>query len=124
MIKILGGDFGEDKHAIMRTGYFTGKMKVLIIPKWFLFSDTIRRRDIQSVEQVTDDNKVNVLGAIGGGAVGALIAGPIGALAGSLLGGRGKAVVCVVTLCDNRRFLCSASIREFEQLLAAAMATR
>jgi hypothetical protein len=121
MIKLLGGDFGEDKPAAISTTFFSGKLKALVIPKGWFSSHTIRRKDIESVEAINDKNKVNILGALGGGAVGALLAGPIGLLAGSLLAGRGKAVLLVVRLRDGRQFLCSAKPKEYELLLAAAM---
>lgn len=123
MIKILGGDFGENKHADLRTTYFTGKLKAIVIPKWLIFSHTIRRDEIASVELVTDKNKVNVASAIGGAAVGAILAGPLGMLAGSLLAGKGKAVVLHVTLTDGRQFICSAKPKDHELLLAAAMSS-
>ncbi|HUY32965.1 MAG TPA: hypothetical protein VMV69_09305 [Pirellulales bacterium] len=120
MIKILGGDFGEDKSATMKRTYFSGKFHALVI-RGRGWPHTIRRKDIQSVEAVNDKNKVNVLGALGGGAVGGLLAGGFGLLAGAVLAGRGKAVLLVVHLKDGRQFLCSANPKEYELLLAAAM---
>lgn len=81
----------------------------------------IKADDIVQLEEVNESNKVNVLRAIGGGALGTLLAGPIGLLAGALLGGRGKKYVVLIRDSKGRRLLCAVKQKEYEVLLAATV---
>lgn len=74
---------------------------------------------VTELEEVSEHNKVRVLGAAGWGAVGALALGPAGLLAGLILGGRGKAVVFAVCFDDDRRALVQADQKTWTKIVAA-----
>ena len=72
---------------------------------------------IKQLDELSEDNKVSVLGAAGWGTIGALALGPVGLLGGLVLGGRGKAVVFAVTFDDGKRALIEADQKTWKKIL-------
>lgn len=79
-----------------------------------------RLHDISTVEPVTQQNAVSVLGGAAGAAIGGLFLGPVGAVAGMLAGGRSEDSVIKITLSDGAWFVCRLSSGTAELLHAAA----
>ena len=75
--------------------------------------------DVENLEEVSEENKVKVLGAAGWGTVGAIALGPVGLLAGLVLGGRGKNIVFAVTFKDCKRALLETDRKEWNRIIAA-----
>ena len=73
---------------------------------------------VLDMQEVTEENKVKVLGAAGWAAVGALAAGPLGLLAGMVLGGRGSNRIIAVTFKDGRKTLLRVDATTWTQMLA------
>ena len=116
MIKVLGGDFGEDFYLVERTKFDGGLVDVLV--KTARFS----RNKIACVEKIDDQNKRSILATVSGAGVGALLAGPIGMLVGAMIGiSPTRTVVFLVTFRDNRRILCTGTGEEFTRYLSASM---
>ena len=72
---------------------------------------------LSQCEIVTDENKVNFIGAAGWGAVGGILTGGIGILAGALLGGRGKATVCAIKFPDGSQFIVQGKTKDVAKLM-------
>ncbi len=121
---IIGGDFGDNAKPVIQTNFSNQITAILIPTTLFGKPHTIRPSHLASVDMVTDENKVSILGACGWGIAGTLIAGPIGAVVGSLLGGKKDVHTILVTLVDQRRFLATCSPAEYKQLLAATITPR
>ena len=124
-LKVLAGDFPNSSANGASPTFTTiggGKLSFpdpdagfALLPK--LVHYPISR--ITDLEEISEDNKVSVLGAAGWGAVGALALGPVGLLAGLILGGRGKAVVFAVSFDDGKRALVQTDKRTWNKILAA-----
>jgi hypothetical protein len=109
-IKILGGDFtGAGTYA---AGRLTLRPKEQPSPAHRMSV----REFFASVEVAAQHNTVNVGGAVGWGAAGALLAGPVGLFAGALLGGRGRDVVFLALLKDGRKLLARTDAGTFAAL--------
>lgn len=116
MIKVIGGDFGEDFYLVERTKLDGRLIDVLV--KTARFS----RNKIAGVEKIDDHNKRSVLATVSGAGVGALLAGPIGMLVGAMIGvSPTRTVVFLVTFRDNRRILCSGTVEEYMRYFSASM---
>ena len=74
--------------------------------------------DIKNIEEITEENKVRVLGAAGWGLLGTLVAGPFGLVAGAILGGRGKSVVFAVEFHDGKRALIETDGGTWKKIVA------
>ena len=77
-----------------------------------------RMTAVSEMQELTEENKVKVLGAAGWGTVGALVAGPVGLLAGMVLGGRGSNMVIAVTFKDGRKALLQVDATTWTNMLA------
>lgn len=78
----------------------------------------------ETVEEITEDNKVKFGSAVGWGVAGALLAGPLGLAAGAVLGGRGKKVLFAVKLRDGREFVAESDPTTYGKIRAAMIAGR
>jgi hypothetical protein len=76
--------------------------------------------NIEKIEEVTENNKVSLLGAAGWGVVGGVLTGGIGILAGAILGGRGKTTTFAIRLKDGSQFLCTSNTKAYVKLLGDA----
>ena len=74
---------------------------------------------VEEIQEITDENKVKVLGAAGWGALGGLALRPLGLIAGMVLGGRGKVVVCAVKFKDGKQALLEVNQKEWTNIVAA-----
>jgi hypothetical protein len=74
--------------------------------------------EIESAEIITEDNKVNFMGAAGWGIVGGLLTGGVGLLAGAVLGGRGKETYCALRFKDGSQFVVSGKPKDVVALMA------
>jgi hypothetical protein len=128
---IHAGDFMESrKHRFTKRGFeyeqppkltgIVGGLAKLIGLYGYLWSQEVIQRDqIEQLEQVTEDNKVKVLGALGWGVAGLAVFGPAGAAAGAILGGRGKKITFICTFKNGRKLFGSADIKTWADLQAA-----
>lgn len=80
--------------------------------------------EIETAEIITEDNKVNFMGAAGWGIVGGLLTGGVGLLAGAILGGRGKETFCAVRFKDGTQLVVSGSPKHVVTLLSIGKSTR
>ncbi len=118
-MKLLAGDFPRHEGASFMMGAFllpdpnAGFWRIW--PKMLCY----QMSDMKSLNEVTESNKVSVLGAAGWGTVGAVALGPVGLLAGMVLGGRGKAVVFAVEFGDGRKALIQCDGKTWSKIIAA-----
>lgn len=75
------------------------------------------KAEVDKAEIITEDNKVNFLGAAGWGIVGGLLTGGVGLLAGAILGGRGKETFCAIRFKDGSQFIVSGKPKDVVTLL-------
>jgi hypothetical protein len=118
-LKFIAGDFPVDAQVIYNPK--TQKLGYHPKPTWSnlqIRPTEILTGNIATVEQVTDENKKNFVGAAGWGLVGAVALGPLGLLAGVLAGGNRKEVCFACTLKDGRRFLAIADSATYQRFLA------
>jgi len=113
-VKILAGDlkacnwdvnadlFGKD--FIIRCGIFGSGGSIDL------------KKEVQSVEIMTEDNKKKFLGSAAFGAIGGLAFGPIGAVAGLLAGGNKRDVTFACYLKDGRKFMATADSKTFTKI--------
>lgn len=115
-IKAHAGDFKDggvhrferNKFSLYEKGFWRG-----------LFPKTIKAGEVAQLEQITEDNKVKVLGAAGWGVAGGVVFGPVGLLAGLVLGGRGKKVVFACHFHDGRKLLGETDMKTWTAMQAA-----
>ncbi len=79
---------------------------------------------LKSVQEVTEDNKVDLGRAVASAAIGTLLAGPLGALGAVLLFGRRKTVTFLAELTDGRQFVGIIEKDKYAVLLATAVTNR
>lgn len=85
--------------------------------RWGNPNNFIVASEIEKAEIITEDNKVNFVGAAGWGIVGGVLTGGLGFLAGALLGGRGKETFCAVRFKDGTQMILSGKPKEVVTLL-------
>jgi hypothetical protein len=120
-MKYLGGDYGTRGKCRIEKSIWTGRLKRIVVSGRLFCRWKIKAKDIVKVQEVNESNKVNVLGAIGGGIVGGLLTGGIGILAGSILAGRGKKYIVLIRDRQDRKLLCAVKQKEYELLLGATV---
>lgn len=125
-IEVLAGDFANSSASGARSSFSSAldggafyfpdpEVEFAWTPKTVRYATD----SIAELEEISEDNKVRVLGAAGWGAIGALAHGPVGLLAGLVLGGRGKAVVFAVAFNDGKRALIKADKKTWLKIVAA-----
>ena len=118
---IVGGNFGSNHSGQIETT-LGGKMKRVVILRGFTKRPiNVKPEDIATAEPITDENKISVLGGLGWGVAGTLIAGPIGAVVGGLLGAKKQQHLMLVTLKNGKQFLANCGSNERGLLLAACL---
>ena len=125
-IKVLAGDFQNSSASGAKASFISalgaGAFSFPDPSVDFAWTPKAVRYGVDSIvelEEVSEDNKVQVLGAAGWGAVGALALGPAGLLAGLVVGARGKSVVFAVTFSDGKRALIEADKKTWLMIVAA-----
>ncbi len=113
-LKLLAGDYTTHRAVFKDGGFHFWKQYDYGKP-----AAKYKMADLKTIEEITEDNKVSVLGAAGWGILGTVVAGPFGLVAGALLGGRGKTVVFSVEFNDGKRSLIEADSRTWTQIMAA-----
>ena len=118
-MKVLAGDFKTNSangaSADFRFGMFSfpdPEVGFAWLPKLVHY----KMSDVDELDEVSEENKVKVLGAAGWGTVGALALGPVGLLAGLVLGGRGKKVVFAVKFNDGKRALVEVNQKVWKKI--------
>ena len=121
-MKVLAGDFKTSSEngasADFRFGMFSfpdPEVDFAWLPKLVHY----KMSDVDELDEVSEENKVKVLGAAGWGTVGALALGPVGLLAGLILGGRGKQVVFAVKFNDGKRALVEVNQKVWKKIVVA-----
>ena len=121
-IKVLAGDF-KNRSENGAQAAFTSRLFMFADPDagfaWSPKYVSYGTSQIDELGEVSEDNKVRVLGAAGWGTLGAVVLGPVGLLAGLVLGGRGKALVFAVTFNDGKRALIEADQKTWKKIVAA-----
>lgn len=118
-MRVLGGDFPEDKPVVWLRGVFGG-IKGVAVSTGLIRAAKYPKDKIVSVEVVTSENATSVAGAGFGIAAGALLAGPVGAIVGGVLGGKGSKQVAAVTFEDGKRALIEGKAKDINMLVAWA----
>lgn len=129
--KIHGGSmvqpqlFVKEKHAGKQVKHkdfvlFLGSFQHHYEADWASLTVVNVTADIETAEIITEDNKVNFMGAAGWGIVGGLLTGGIGLLAGAILGGRGKETYCAVRFKDGSQFIVSGKPKDIMALISRA----
>jgi hypothetical protein len=121
-MKVLAGDFKTSSEngasAAFRSGRFSFPDPEVGFA-WFPKLVHYDMGNVDELDEVSEENKVKVLGAAGWGTVGALALGPVGLLAGLILGGRGKQVVFAVKFYDGKRALVEVNQKVWKKIVAA-----
>jgi hypothetical protein len=115
-IKILAGDLKACSWDV-NADLFGKDFKI----QWGIFGsgDIIDlKKEIQSVELMTEDKKKKLIGSAAWGAIGGLALGPIGIAAGLLAGGNKKDVTFACYLKDGRKFMATTDSKTFTKLQA------
>lgn len=119
-IKVLGGSVDQKLEWTLKNGYIhaTG-------PSQSGWSTEIKKtyslRTAKELDIADQASGVKVLGAVGWGTVGALVAGPLGIIVGGLLGGRGETVTFVAKFDDDETIMGQVPKKTWVQMLAAKM---
>ena len=121
-MKVLAGDFKTSSANGARADFHFGRFSFpdpevdfAWLPKHVHYTMS----DVDDLDEVSEENKVQVLGAAGWGTVGALALGPVGLLAGLVLGGRGKKVVFAVKFNDGKRALVEVNQKVWKKIVVA-----
>lgn len=110
--EIHAGDFKKGKEH----QYVAGKLVMKNEGKFF--REDIPVTEIEELDVASEESVKRLGGAVGWGAVGAMLLGPVGLLAGLLAGGKGKDVTFVCKLKDGRRFIATAPSKVYTELSA------
>jgi hypothetical protein len=113
-VKVLGGSFPKQSCS-----YNSGQINLWDGKgaNWGFKTQSVAET-FETIEEVTEANKVKFGSAAGWGTVGALLAGPLGFAAGAILGGRGKQVTFVARLKDGRQFVGQTESKTYAKMLA------
>lgn len=107
-----------DKETESRELYVApGRAVHTYIDRWGNLNTFLIASQIEKAEIITEDNKVNFVGAAGWGIVGGVLTGGLGFLAGAVLGGRGKETYCAVRFADGTEMIVSGRPKDVVKLL-------
>ena len=111
--KLLAGDY--DGHEAM----FTSN-KFVFRPKGKITGGkTYGVANIESLEQLDEENKKKVLGTLGWGTAGLVALGPLGAIGGMMIGGKRKKVIFAVQFSDGKKIMGETDAKLFTRMRAA-----
>lgn len=111
--KYIAGDFPDGTKAS------AFGLSSLTIPTESVWKPEILefKGNIQSLDILTEDNKISLLSKVGWGIIGSAL-GPAGTLAGLLLAGKKKEVAFVCHLKDGRKFMGTCDPETYKKLLS------
>lgn len=113
-IKLHAGSFG------VGAGYYGGGSLTLPRPDLgFGRTESVAMPMIKTVEIASEESVKRLGGTVGWGIAGGVLLGPVGLLAGLLMGGNRKQITFVAEFHDHRRFLGTADVATYNNLLAA-----
>ena len=114
-IKIHAGDYPKTGTHQFSFGNF------ILTPKesWGLKTDTYTPSMVEEVTIASEEDGVRLFGAVGWGALGAVLAGPVGLLIGGVLGGRGKKVVFIAKFKNGKKILAETDSKTWTKIQAA-----
>lgn len=115
-INVHAGSFKKGlEHQYLR-GKFIMKSEGKFFREDILLSEVVR------LELASEEAVISLGGAAGWGLAGSVLLGPVGLLAGLILGGKGKDVTFICVFKDERKFLGSASEKDFNVIQKDRMA--
>lgn len=74
--------------------------------------------NLESIEQITEENKNNILAKAGWGTLGLAAFGPIGLVAGLWLTGKGKEICIACELKSGEKFVASVDKETYKEFVA------
>ena len=119
-IKVVAGDL-DDGVWIFQEGLRTTKLRKPSTKAHRYKGETYDlKTDLQTVEQINEDNIKKMSGAAGWGLAGAALLGPLGLIGGLVLGGNKKEVAFVAHFQDGRKFMATTDGKTYNKLAALA----
>ncbi len=116
-IKVYAGDLKEC------TWKFSFRsLKMSRIQKGFLWNRTISisfKKDIEDIEQLTEEKVKKISGTLGWGVAGGVLLGPLGAIGGMFVGGNKKEVAFACYLKDGRKFMATTDGKTWQKIMSA-----
>lgn len=114
-IKVLAGDIPTGTYEIPHD--LLGKE--IVMRKQFSFNKIDLVKELDRVEQHTEESVKKLVGTAGWGIAGGLLLGPLGAIGGMLIGGRGKQICFAAYLKDGRKFLAVSDGALYQKLISS-----
>lgn len=117
MAKYLGGDIPQKGISVQKPfGNF-----------WLVWSTGLFSQDkidlktqLNTIQEVTDENKLKLSAVVGWGFIGTVIAGPVGTVIGSILGGKKNRKVIACELTNGYKCLLEVNNDEYLKLISFA----
>ena len=107
-----------DKETTSREMFVApGRAVHTYIDSWGNPNNFLVTAKLEKAEIITEDNKVNFIGAAGWGIVGGVLTGGLGFLAGAVLGGRGKETFAALKFSDGTELVVSGKPKNVVTLL-------
>lgn len=116
-VKVVAGDISEGKWQF--TAMFSQALMTRADQMSFKPQTVDLIRDVESLEQLTEEKVKKLAGTAGWGAAGAVLLGPVGAIGGILLGGNKKEVAFAAYLKDGRKFMATTDGKTWQKIQAA-----
>ena len=113
--KIISGDFPK---STAYSGSFGARS---ITWGWGKDKTIDLRKQVDSVEIVTEESKKKFMGTAGWGLAGAIALGPLGLIAGALAGGNKKEVCFACHLKDGRKFMAVTDPKTYQEIAGLAL---
>jgi len=113
-IKVMGGSVDKKWNWVYSNGQIRGS-------KGFSDGKTYGVKAMQELAIADEKTGVKVMGAVGWGTVGALVAGPVGVIVGGLLGGRGETITFIGKFNDDKTIMGQVPKKVWLKMLADRM---
>lgn len=117
-IKVLGGTVNRRLNWVYSFGSINGHDPSTFSQK---IVESCRPKDLKELTVADQASGVKVMGAVGWGTVGTLIAGPLGAVVGGVIGGRGETITFVAEFPNGKTMMGQVPKKEWLKMLAARM---
>ncbi len=111
-IKVLAGDFKEGRDSAFISKKFVMKTKGKLL------RETIPLSELDSIEQASEKDLVNVGSAAKFGIIGTILFGIPGLILGALFGGKGGKITWKCQFKDGRKFVATSSLKIFNKINA------